>query len=109
MILVLSGRYQGEEEFAKNHFRGRSISEKNVSGFSYELSDDIDKAAYDLAEEVLSQGEDIILCHIMGCGVVPVDERQRFHAELVGRVSCILAQKAEEVWLVRAGIGTRIK
>lgn len=109
MILILSGKYQGEEDFAKRKFPGLTLSKKNVSDFSYDISDDIDAAASELAERVLSKESDVIFCHIMGCGVVPVDERQRFHAELVGRTSCILAAKADEVWVVRAGIGSRIK
>lgn len=109
MILILSGKYQGEENFARKKFPVLSLSQKNVSDFSFELSDDIDVAAAELASRVLSKKSDVIFCHIMGCGVVPVDEKQRFHAELVGRTSCILAEKAEEVWVVRAGIGTRIK
>ncbi len=109
MILILSGKYQGEEDFARKQFPGLTFSEKNVSDFSYDISGHIDAAASELASRVLSEKKDVIFCHIMGCGVVPVDERQRFHAELVGRTSCILAEKADEVWVVRAGIGIRIR
>lgn len=109
MILVLSGKYQGEEAFAKEHFPEKSISIKNVDEYDFSIEDDIDKAATDMAGRVMKDNSDVILCHIVGCGVVPIDERQRYHAELVGRTSCILAKEAEEVWVVRAGIGQRIK
>lgn len=109
MILILSGKYQGEEAFAKKHFPMKSISEKNVDKYVFSIEDDIDKAASDMARRVISDNCDIVLCHIAGCGVVPVDEKQRYHAELVGRTSCILAKEAEEVWVVKAGIGQRIK
>lgn len=109
MILILSGKYQGEETFAKEHFPWKSIIEKNVDEYDFSIEDDIDEAASVLAGRVLMENSDIVLCHIMGCGVVPVDERQRYHAELVGRTSCLLAEEAEEVWVVRAGIGEQIK
>lgn len=109
MILVLSGKYQGEEAFAKGHFPEKSISIKNVDEYDFSIEDDIDKAATDMAGRVMKDNSDVILCHIVGCGVVPVDERQRYHAELVGRTSCLLAEKADEVWIVRAGIGQQIR
>ena len=143
MILIMSGRYQGEREFAENQFQGKSIFPKNVSEiadqflkkqfksntqkdkpcivssddqlFTYINSDenapktDIDTAAEVLSSQIFLEKNDIILCHIVGCGVVPIDEKQRIHAELVGRTSCLLAKQAEEVWVVRAGIGKRIK
>lgn len=109
MILILSGKYQGEKIFAEAEFPGRSILAENVDEYDYSMNDDIDAEALILADTVCSYGSDIICCHITGCGVVPVDERQRYHAELVGRASCILAERAAEVWVVRAGIGERIK
>ena len=142
MILIMSGRYQGEREFAEKQFPGKSIFPKNVSEIadqflkkqfksntqedktSIDLSDDqffthinsdeiapktdIDTAAEKLSSQILSEKNDIVLCHIVGCGVVPIDEIQRIHAELVGRTSCLLAKQAEEVWAVRAGSGNRI-
>ena len=143
MILIMSGRYQGEREFAESQFPGKSILPQNVSEiaeeflknqfkpnslenkssfdssddqlFTYINSDenapktDIDTAAEVLSSQIFLEKNDIILCHIVGCGVVPIDEKQRIHAELVGRTSCLLAKQAEEVWVVCAGIGNRIK
>ena len=143
MILIMSGRYQGEREFAESQFPGKSILPKNVSEiadqflkkqfksntqedkscidssddqlFTHINSDenapktDIDTAAEVLSSQIFLEKNDIILCHIVGCGVVPIDEKQRLWAELVGRTSCLLAKQAEEVWVVRAGIGKRIK
>ena len=109
MILILSGKYQGEETFVKEHFPEKSISTKNVDEYDFSIEDDIDKAATDMAGRVIKDNSDVIMCHIVGCGVVPIDERQRYHAELVGRTSCLLAEKADEVWIVRAGIGQQIR
>ena len=136
MILIMSGRYQGEREFAESQFPGKSILPQNVSEIADQLNTqedkscidssddqlfthinsdenapktDIDTAAEVLSSQILSEKNDIILCHIIGCGVVPIDEKQRYTAELVGRTSCLLAKQAEEVWVVRAGIGKRIK
>lgn len=109
MILILSGKYQGEETFVKEHFPGKTIPAKNVDEYDFSIEEDIDKVAAELAVQVMEDNSDIILCHILGCGVVPIDEMQRYHAELVGRTSCLLAEKADEVWIVRAGIGQQIR
>ncbi|MDD6429319.1 MAG: bifunctional adenosylcobinamide kinase/adenosylcobinamide-phosphate guanylyltransferase [Lachnospiraceae bacterium] len=109
MILLLSGKYQLEREFGIRHFPGLSLSERNADQYDFDEEADIDKEAGRIAEEMLTSGYDILFCHISGCGVVPVDRRERYHSELMGRISCILAKKTDEVWLVRAGIGERIK
>lgn len=128
MILVLSGRYQGERNFALREFPGKRILSENVSELADDFLEirsgntdcfnegadpdkypDIDAAAEELSARVIAADQDIVLCHIIGCGVVPADEKQRYTAELVGRTSCLLAKQAEEVWVVCAGIGSRIK
>ena len=51
----------------------------------------------------------IISMDQVGCGVVPVDSLERRYRERVGRVGQLLAAKSEEVYVVTAGLGRRIK
>ncbi len=51
----------------------------------------------------------IIICDEVGCGVVPIDKREREYRELTGRIMTELAKTADEVIRVFCGIGGRIK
>ena len=51
----------------------------------------------------------IIISDEIGYGVVPVNKFDREWREAVGRISCYLAEKAENVIRVVCGIGNKIK
>lgn len=51
----------------------------------------------------------VILCDEVGCGVVPVDKREREYREYTGRLMTELAEDADEVVQVLCGLGRRIK
>jgi adenosylcobinamide kinase/adenosylcobinamide-phosphate guanylyltransferase len=50
-----------------------------------------------------------IICDELGCGVVPFEKEDREWREKTGRLLCELAQRAEEVYRVIAGVAVRIK
>ena len=64
---------------------------------------------------LLEQGEEqrdgnrIIICDEIGCGLVPVDAFEREYREAAGRICTVLAEHADEVYRVVCGIGMRIK
>lgn len=60
-----------------------------------------------LAEE-LSRREVVIATEVGG-GVVPVDARERAAREAAGRLSCLLAQRAEKVVRVFCGLPVILK
>lgn len=60
-----------------------------------------------LAEE-LARYEAVIATET-GCGVVPVDPEERAAREAAGRLSCLLAQRAEAVVRVFCGIPVVIR
>lgn len=51
----------------------------------------------------------IVLCDEIGCGVVPFEKAQDDWREKTGRLCCDLAERAELVIRVHAGIGQAIK
>lgn len=61
-------------------------------------------------QELIQKNPDVILeLTQLGCGVVPIDEFDRSYREKAGRIGCMLAKQAEQVWMVNAGIGMRLK
>ncbi len=51
----------------------------------------------------------ILVADEIGCGIVPMDARERRWREETGRVCCCLAAEAEQVWRVCCGVGQRIR
>ncbi len=51
----------------------------------------------------------ILICDEVGCGVVPIDRREREYREYTGRVLTELAKAAGTVVRVYCGIGEKIK
>lgn len=53
--------------------------------------------------------EVVILCDEVGCGVVPMEKKERDWRERVGRTCCALAEQAERVERLFCGIPTVLK
>ena len=51
----------------------------------------------------------VILCDEVGCGVVPLDRADEAYREAVGRLCCALAEEADAVVRVIAGVPQWIK
>ena len=63
-----------------------------------------------LAEQVqLSHPRGVITIAELGCGLIPTNDFEREYREMVGRISCELAKKADAVYRICCGIETRIK
>ena len=123
MIFVLGGRYSGKGEYV---MREMNVSE--IAGYDAEY--DRMKTAqavrdlHLLIKKIMLDGGDpmahiqrliadnpdiIIISDEIGYGVVPVNKFDREWREAVGRISCYLAEKAENVIRVVCGIGNKIK
>ena len=51
----------------------------------------------------------IVIIDEIGCGIVPVQPEDRIYRDLAGYAGQLLAEKAEIVYRVTAGIGVKIK
>lgn len=61
-------------------------------------------------KKLLEEKKDcIIISNEIGYGIVPYDAFERAYREQVGRISCIIAKRAEQVIRVTCGIGVRMK
>lgn len=123
MIFVFGGRYSGKSEYVM-----REMNVSKITGYDAEY-DRLKKAQavrdlHLLIKKIMIDGGDpmahiqgliadnpdiIIISDEIGYGVVPVDKFDREWREAVGRISCYLAEKAENVIRVVCGIGNKIK
>lgn len=55
------------------------------------------------------EGNSIYLMNEVGCGIVPVEKKDRIYRELSGRFMCQLADKVEQVYQIVAGYEIRLK
>lgn len=111
MILVIGGAYQGKRAWAKKNI---GDFESGAAVYSYhERIRDMTEKGIDAEEYTRRLCEDtnirLITLDEVGMGIVPADKTERMWRELVGRCGCILAESAEAVYRVSAGIGVKIK
>lgn len=120
--LIVGGAYQGKRAFAQKEFD--LLPEELADGAQVDLEMLLHKrAVYNvqhlvrraLAEQMavpalleLLEGK-IVLCDEVGCGVVPAEREPELWREVVGRLCCDLAARADVVYWVRAGIAQKIK
>lgn len=128
MILVTGGAYSGKSYFIKERFQltdrdfvnGKVLfyNKKEIPGVVCNFEEYIRlgvQEKVDFKEKLveLFSGADIdrliIEIREVGSGIVPVDEFERTYRESVGRVCCMLAENADEVYRVVCGVGMRIK
>lgn len=86
----------------KNLNEEKNINEENNLKEETEIEEQV--------KELIQKNPDVIVeITQLGCGVVPMEAFDRSYREKVGRISCMLAKQAEQVWTVNAGIGMRLK
>lgn len=106
MVLVVGGMDQGKYAFAK------TLSEDVVRDLHVDIRACMERGEdpWSLAAQVQEvHPEGVITMAELGCGLIPMDTFDRDYREIVGRISCELAKKAEAVYRVCCGIATQIK
>lgn len=132
MILVTGGAFQGKEEFvrqrflkAEESFSGAEIADGKTASLEEILSAGCVKNLHLFVKRMIEEGAEdiqklagqlyenhsgrIIITDEIGCGIVPVSAAERRWREETGRLCCLLAKQADEVWRVSCGIGVQIK
>ena len=114
MILILGGFASGKRSFARNAL-GYS-SEQMADGVLnhlpvlYNLQDLVAKApeaAPDLLDALCQK--EVVIVNEVGSGLIPMDARERLVREATGRLTIRLAQRAETVIRIVAGLPQVIK
>ncbi|MCI9083780.1 MAG: hypothetical protein HFI70_16285 [Lachnospiraceae bacterium] len=138
MILVTGGAFQGKRRFAETFVcqekKGQNLPEtavKDILIIDGETKDwqklcqaDIIVGIHRWIGNLLGEGKDpyamtqkllgvnpkvVITLDQVGCGVVPVKASDRQYRETVGRIGCMLAEQAKQVYLLNCGIAKKIK
>ncbi|MBR1407509.1 MAG: bifunctional adenosylcobinamide kinase/adenosylcobinamide-phosphate guanylyltransferase [Clostridia bacterium] len=108
MKLYIGGAYQGQEELAGRenpgaefffawHEKVRSLLEEGVDPLAY-----TETFCKEHPQAVVTADE-------VGCGLVPMEARERAFREAAGRALCCIAAHCDTVTRVSCGIGMRIK
>ena len=107
MIFITGPLYSGKREYACRLLgcRPEELAERAVWDAQNLAANCADMDS--LAEE-LSRREVVIATEVGG-GVVPVDPEERAAREAAGRLSCLLAQRAEKVVRVFCGLPVILK
>lgn len=109
MIFVTGPFFAGKKSFIQNEL---GMSDEEFRGCAawdvQELAcgrteEELEKLAEELSEKT------VVIATETGGGVIPVDEMQRKDREAAGRLSILLAKKADTVVRVVCGIGKVIK
>lgn len=114
MVFITGGAYAGKSAFAEKMFPGAEVK----TGYHRVVREQMEKGLDPLSEvrklmDDAAGSDDgkqlVITSDEIGCGIVPMDAFEREYREMNGRVSCCLAEKAEQVYRVVCGVGTRIR
>lgn len=108
MIFITGGSRQGKVEFAKEHFPDLMVMpayQISVEKYVKEGRDPVEQTAAMLQ----MNPEIVIIMSEVGCGMEPAEIYDRRLREEIGRTGCYLANEAQEVYRVIAGIGEKIK
>ena len=103
-ILIIGGAYQNKNEVARRYYPDLArVEDLHVR-----------------VRETLAAGEDpmalldglrgkVTVCDEVGCGIVPLRREDEAWREAVGRLCCALAEEADAVIRVLAGVPQAIK
>lgn len=112
MILIVGGFAQGKLAFAKEKLgvTGYGDGEFTEENCVYRLHTMVMQESFekDLETYLRAHPDAVLICDEVGCGIVPMEKADREYREKVGRVGCMLAKRAEAVYRVVCGIGTRL-
>jgi adenosyl cobinamide kinase/adenosyl cobinamide phosphate guanylyltransferase len=107
MVLITGPLYSGKRDYAcrllgccAEELGGRAVWD--VQRLAPER-DDLEALADELARY------EVVIATEVGGGVVPTDAQERASREAAGRLSCLLAQRADRVFRVFCGLPMELK
>lgn len=110
MVLIIGGAYNGQLEFTRDELK---IPENNIySDFHLKMKNYLLSGGKpeELVQRILHNKTVLaVTSDDIGSGIVPADAADRRWREETGRALCRLADNAGRVYVVRYGIGRRIK
>lgn len=122
MIFVIGPLFSGKQDYimqalgwSETDFLEKAVRDvQNLAAEAAEAVETSHSPLDDLQEKLrtladrLSQKE-VVIATETGCGVIPLDPRERRNREAAGRLSCLLAERAETVVRICCGIPQVLK
>lgn len=128
VFFVTGGAYSGKTKYAKEHYiRECYVNtleglEKAVTAEKNIMIDDLQNIIYEQLEaecEVedywreilphLKRCSAVVICREMGCGLLPMDEKQRKYQEICGKTAALIAGESTEIIRMITGVHQRIR
>lgn len=103
-VLFVGGAYQGKAALAKRLYPALPLVQNLHRIVREELA-----AGRDPMALLDSLHGHVTTCDEVGCGVVPLDRADEDYREAVGRLCCALAEEADAVVRVMAGVPQWVK
>ena len=122
MIFVIGPLFSGKQDYimqalgwSETDFLEKAVRDvQNLAAEAAEAVETSPSPLDDLQEKLrsladrLSQKE-VVIATETGCGVIPLDPGERRNREAAGRLSCLLAERAETVVRICCGIPQVLK
>ena len=113
MVLILGGKGAGKRAYVRSLGYGEPEMNRDISSDAPVVTDleETVREAPEEAEKLLGTllTKEVVICCEVGSGVIPLSAEDRRFREETGRLTVRLAQEAESVVRVVAGIPTAIK
>ena len=114
MVLIIGGKAQGKLAFAKRALNVTSwsegvLGEENCVHNFQQAIRTMQSPEEEVSVWLSNHPDGVLICDEVGCGVTPLDREDRAWREKVGRICCVLAQKAEAVYRIHCGLEVRLK
>lgn len=103
-VLFIGGAHQGKAALAKRLYPALPLVQNLHARVRDELA-----AGRDPMALLKTLHGCVVTCDEVGCGVVPIDRADEAYREAVGRLCCALAEQADAVVRVTAGLPQYIK
>ena len=106
MIFVTGPLYAGKKTWIRERL-GLTETELSAAGV-WDVQELAQTGSLEALADQLAAWQ-IVIATEVGCGVVPIDPAERERREAAGRLSCLLAERAETVVRVCCGLPQLLK
>lgn len=123
MIMITGGAYEGKADFVKTHY-GYEITDGKSCDFESAFTVECISNYHLLVKRLIDNGKDalafterlckenpglIVIMDEIGCGIIPLEKRDRIWREQTGRAGSLIAKNSDTVIRLICGIPTVIK
>ncbi len=110
MVFVTGGLYSYKQKYITEELKmsPEDFERDGVRDVQELVREEMSLEAMEKLADELSKKKVVIATEVGG-GIIPLDEKERIFREQAGRLSCMLAERAERVVRVVCGLGTDLK